>query len=146
MSEWIFEKLTLTAAYPIEGRFSRKWAALIIILLALVPAYIFGRIETAPPPVRYVQIEGYASAGSHGNAAGVVFVPNGSIPGYVNSMFFGQVVDGRYNVSLPDYHSYGYGAEYQTPGGVTGPCWSGNTVQVDQSPNSVMALNFTCTD
>jgi hypothetical protein len=134
----------LTAALPVEIRFSRKWAIVIIILIALVPAYVFVRIETTPPPVRYIQVSGTVTAAPYGNVTAVVFAPNESIPGYINYDFSSLAVDGKYNVSLPEYYSYVPGADFQSPDGRSGTCWSGNIVNIAQNLNSPMTINVAC--
>lgn len=137
----------LDAALPAgKPRFKRKMIAIIIVLIIVaVPSIVLLREATTVGTLPSVKISGSATAGSYGTAIAVVFLNQGNSNGMIGPVpFTSKVVDGRYNVTVPNHNTYTVLIDFQPPNGPSGTC-STVDINVNQAAdNSSLTYNWSC--
>jgi hypothetical protein len=125
---------------------TKKIVAIIILVIVAFSSILLLQAQFPTVTPRSIVISGSATAGSYGNATAVEFVLQSNLKGYTGpAPFFSFVVNGRYNVTVPNHATYAVGIDFQPPNGRPSGTCSTADIKVNQPPgNSSLTYNWSC--
>gem|GEM_PF-2793251 len=87
-----------------------------------------------------VNISGFVTAGSYGTPIGVAFAGQNRNQGF----YFSKVVNGQYNITVPNNTAYAVLIDFQPLNGSSGTCAPGTILTNSRWGNSSLTYNWSC--